>query len=123
LAAAKARVEQKSRMARAMNFKGDSSEVRDGDAMGPGERVGEIIWGGSAGAFGSDDVFAVEAVAEAGSGLAGAVADALVAGDGFEAVALFGGVEDFAAFAPGGWDFGGEIGLVGEVEAWLHGGF
>ena len=75
----------------------------------------------SAGAFGADDVYAVEAEAEAGCGLSGGVADAIIARDGFEASAFFGGVEDFAAGAPGGLDLGGEVGLVGEQEAGLHG--
>ena len=73
--------------------------------------------GGLAGAFGPDDVFAVEALAHGDSGFAG---DAVVGMDGLEAVALLGGVEDVAGFGPGGWDLRCEAGLVGEEEGGLH---
>ena len=71
----------------------------------------------SAGSFGADDVFAVETLAQTWSRFSGEVADAFGLWDGFEAVAFFGDVEDAAALAPGGRDFGSELGLFGEERS------
>jgi hypothetical protein len=83
----------------------------------PGGQCGNCV---SAEAFGADDVFAVEALAKAGRRFSGGTADAFGVRDGSEAGALFCGVEDVAAVAPGGWNLGGQVGLLGKEEHWAH---